>query len=391
MSRFESPVGVSLRRPAVPAAGRFRSPLASLAWVALALMAGSSPVLAGTSNLTVEVHSKLTPPPLLDVVSPSASTCTFPTLVKGCATAAYSIGIKNDTPGNVSNAWFHATTYVVDANGATTSYKAQFLTVPTPSCLISADSTTIACNIGNVRSGQAAPTFIVTVHSPPVTVLNHRIKLEWDIPSGQGASGSLAPVSSSTAQSSTPPSFTLIGDPPTPTKATTRSWVTGAKVLYTGNDDIATSANLATVTASLPKAPDGNVAMLKSEVTEETFCTTSDFPKCIHYTLDIPGAFGDGTVLNDLLDIILQRDVLTIKKGARAANIVIYHQAETNGPLLPIPDCDPLTGLLPLPAAGYDNGRCIYLREELPKNAGNALKGDFKVKIRGKSNGRFSW
>ena len=160
------------------------------ATMGLALLTGGSPALAGTSNLTVVVQSALTPPPLPDVVSPSASTCTYPTLVKGCVTAAYSVAISNATPGNVSNAWFNATTYVYDSTGALTSIKAEFLTAP--GCSISADRTTISCNIGNVpKRGGAFPTFVVTVHSPTVPASGHEIRLKWDVPNGQCANGSL--------------------------------------------------------------------------------------------------------------------------------------------------------------------------------------------------------
>ena len=369
------------------AAGPFRRPWAFIAWLGLALLAGGSPALAGTSNLTIDVHSALTPPPLPDVVSPSASTCTFPTLVKGCTTAAYAVAISNSTTSNVSNAWFHATTYVVDSAGALTSYKAEFLTAP--GCSISADSTTIACNIGNLPAGYSAPPFVVTVHSPSVTAPGYKIKLVWDIPSGQGASGSLSPVSSSTALSQT--SFTTIGNPPTATKATTRSWVTAAADLYTGDTDIATSANLATVKAHLPKAPTTNVATLTSEVTDQTFCTTSDFPKCIKYTLDIPGTFDDGTI-GGYLTMVLQRDTSTIKPGAKVDNVVIYHQGPTDLVPLLIQNCDPSTGLIPTYAApGTDPNLCIARREGYPNNAGKDLKGDFKITIRGRFNGVFSW
>lgn len=356
-----------------------------------ACLAANPPALAGTSNLSVDVHSALTPPPLADVVSPSASSCTFPTLLKGCTTGAYSVAISNTTSSNVSNAWFHATTYVVDGNGNPTSYHAQFTSAP--GCSTSADSTTIACNVGNLPAGSSFPAFVVTVHSPSVTASGYKIKLVWDIPTGQGASGSLSPVSSSTALTET--SFTMIGDPPTPRKATTRSWVTAAADLYTGDVDFATSANLGTVKAHLPKAPATNVATLTTEVTDLTFCTTSDFPQCIKYTLDIPGTF-DTLTPDGYLTFILQRDASTIKPGAKVQNVVIYHQsvidsAGTLGPALPIPDCDALTGLIPSPVPGLDPDRCIAERFAYPNSAGKDLKGDFRITIRGRSNGVFSW
>ena len=150
----------------------------------LALLAGSSPVLAGTSNLDVVVESALTPPPLPDVVSPSASTCTFPTLVKGCTIAAYSVAISNPTSSNVSNAWFKATTYVFDTTGAQTSIKAQFLTVPS-NCTKSPDSTTISCSIGQVAAGGGSfPKFVVTVHSPSVTAKGYEIRFGMGRPVG---------------------------------------------------------------------------------------------------------------------------------------------------------------------------------------------------------------
>jgi hypothetical protein len=344
--------------------------------------------MAGTSNLSVDVRSALTPPPLPDKVSPSATTCALAPVAgkAGCTTAAYSVGISNPTSSNVSNAYFHATTYVVDANDQPTAYKAEFLTAP--GCSISANLTTISCQIGQVSAGASVAPFIVTVHSPAVTTTDYKIKLVWDIPSGQGASGSLAPVSSSSAQSQS--SYTTISDPPTPKKATTRSWVTTAGELYTGNAEIATAANLGTVKVILPKAPDTNVATITTEVTEETFCTTADFPNCIRFTLDIPGEFEDGTIAG-YLTFVLQRDTTTIKKGARVENVVLYYQSSDLDPLLPIPDCDPLTGLLPAPALGYDDSHCIALREAYPNNAGKDLKGDFKITVRGKSNGRIGW
>jgi hypothetical protein len=359
------------------AAGRFPSRWACIAGVGLTLLAASAPVLAGTSNLTVDVHSALTPPPLPDVVSPSASTCTFPTLVKGCTTAAYAVKIGNGTTSNVSNAWFHATTYVVDGADALTPYKAEFLTAP--GCSISADSTTIACNIGNLPAGSSPSTFVVTVHSPSVTASGHKIKLVWDIPSGQGASGSLSPVSSSTALTQT--SFTTIGNPPTAKKSTTRSWVTVATELYTGDTDIATAANLATVKVKLPQAPE----------VSDTSCTTADFPKCATYTLDIPGEFDDGTI-GSYLTIVLQRDVSTIKPGAKVENVMLYHRETAGSTRLLIQNCDSLTGLIPAYApAGTDPNLCIALREVYPNNAGKDLKGDFKITIRGRRNGVMEW
>ena len=83
--------------------------------------------------------------------------------------------------------------------------------------------------------------------------------------------------------------FTLIGEPPTPTHAKTKSWVTAPADLYTGNSDIATSANLGTVKATLPKAPDGNIAALEMLVKNQ-ICF-SDYKNCIDFTLDIPGTF----------------------------------------------------------------------------------------------------
>jgi len=366
----------------------------------LALLAGSSPVLAGTSNLDVVVESALTPPPLPDVVSPSASTCTFPTLVKGCTIAAYSVAISNPTSSNVSNAWFKATTYVFDTTGAQTSIKAQFLTVPS-NCTKSPDSTTISCSIGQVAAGGGSfPKFVVTVHSPSVTAKGYEIRLAWDVPSGQGASGSLSPVSSSTAIPGE--AVTQVGDPPTPTKATTRSWVTAPNTeLYTGDTDIATASNLGTVKVKLPKAPNTNVATLTSEVTNLGVCTTADFPSCIQYTLDIPGPldnlgnvipFDDGTI-DGYLTIVLQRDTSTVKNGAKVANVIVYHQGPTDpAPGLLIPDCDSVTGLIPTPVPGWAPDQCIVRPvEQYPNNAEKDLKGDFKATIRARTNGRLSW
>ena len=206
--------------------------------------------------------------------------------------------------------------------------------------------------------------------------------------SGQGASGSLAPISSTIAQSQS--SYTKIGDPPTPKKATTRSWITAAGELYTGNAEIATAANLGTVKVVLPKAPDMNVATITTEVTEEGFCTTADFPSCIRFTLDIPGTFDTG-LIGDYLTFVLQRDATTIKKGARVENVMLYYQSSDTALPLPIPDCDPLTGLLPAPALGVDNDHCIALREAYPNNASKDVKGDFKITVRGRHNGRIGW
>jgi hypothetical protein len=159
--------------------------------------------------------------------------------------------------------------------------------------------------------------------------------------------------------------------------------VTTATELYTGNDDIATAANLATVKVILPKAPDTNVATLTSEVTPATFCTTSDFPKCVEYTLDISGTF-DTAPPDGYLKIVVQRDASTIKNGAKAENVLVKHDD------LEIRNCDP-GGLIPTPVSGYAPDHCVFLREELPKNAGKDLKGDFRVTIHGRTNGRISW
>lgn len=379
----------------------------------LSALTGSAPVFAGTSNLDVVVQSALTPPPLPQVVSPSASTCTFPTLVKGCATGAYSVDIKNPSSGNVSNAWFHASTYVLDGTGAQTSLKAQFLVAP--NCTKSADSTTIACNIGNVPSGGTIPQFIVTIHSPLVPANGHQIKLVWDIPSGQGASGSLSPVSSSTALSQT--SLTLIGDRPTPTKATTRSWVTAANELYTGDTDIASSTNLGTVKAFLPKPPTTKVATLATEV-KDTICS-SDYKKCIEFTLDIPGTFKDpgDTDGSSLLKLTLRRDAKTVQNGAKVANAYLTYTNTTAAACyapdgsttilctgIEVLDCSAVPspgGSMPagkpwaaIDIVGYfanvpeQYKRCITSKTEAKRGA---EAGDHVVEIVATENGRFSW
>jgi hypothetical protein len=249
-----------------------------------------------------------------------------------------------------------------------------------------------------------------------VNAAGHRIKLVWEIPSGQGAGGSLSPVSSSTAQTQT--SYTLIGNPPTPTKATTRSWVTAARELYTGDTDIASSTNLGTVKAFLPKPPTTKVATLTTEV-KDAICS-SDYKKCIDFTLEIPGVFKDpsDTDGSSLLKITLRRDAKTVQNSAKVENAYLTYTNTTaevcyaaNGSTsrscadIQVLDCVAIPspgGALPagkpwaaidIVGSPYANvpeqyKRCITSKTEAKKGA---EAGDHVLEIVATENGRFSW
>ena len=425
MTRIENGSGaraegfVSSRRAHVAAARRLGR-VASIFGVGFLLSVASLPVLAGTGSLEASVTS------LPDEVSPSVSVpaCTATsTTAQGCTKALYSVQISNaGNSNNVSNAWFRATTYVVDSAApfnVISTLKAPILTFPAvtgtlPFCTSSGDGTTIACQIGQIAAGGTFPPFNITVRSPAATVAGYRILVAWDIPSGQGASGSLSPVSSSPAVGVNQ-TFTTIGAPPSATSAKTKSYVEGAATLYTGNTDIATPTNLGTVKAVVPTAPVGNVATLQMDV-EDIPCFP-DYKKCIRFNLEIPGTFGGATAADDaFLKFTLRRDATTIQKGAKAANAYLTYSKDSGvcygadgQTVLPCTDIPVLTcaevpspgGSVPagkpwsaadivLPMVGVPElyKRCITSKTDVKKGA---EAGDQIVELIASENGKIGW
>jgi hypothetical protein len=413
--------GVVPSRRTHVAATRSIGRVASIFCAEFLLSVASLPVLAGTGSLDVTVTS------LPDEVSPSVSVpaCTATsTTAQGCTKALYSVQISNaGNTNNVSNTWFRATTYVVDSAvpfNVITTLKAPILTFPAvpgtlPVCSTSADGTTIACQIGQVAAGQTPPPFNFTVRSPATTVAGYQILVAWDVPTGQGASGSLSPVSSSPAVGVNQ-TFTLIGTPPSPTFAKTKSYVEGAASLYTGNTDIATSTNLGTVKAVVPTAPVGNVATLEMNV-DPNPCF-SDYKNCIKFNLEIPGTFGGATAPDAaFLKFTLRRDVTTLQKSAKAENAYLTYSKDSGvcygADGQPLPDCANIPVLtcaeVPSPGGSAPAGkpwsaadivgsgfagvpelykRCITSKTEVKKGA---EAGDHIVELIASENGRIGW
>jgi len=273
----------------------------------------------------------------------------------------------------------------------------------------------MACQIGQIASGGIVPTFSFTVRSPATTAAGYRILVAWDVPSGQGASGSLSPVSSSPAVGVNQ-TFTLIGTPPSPTSAKTKSYVEGPASLYTGNTDIATATNLGTVKAVLPTAPVGNVATLQMDV-EDNPCS-SDYKKCIRFNLEIPGTFGGATSADTaFLKFTLRRDATTIQKNAKAANAYLTYSKDSEicygADGQPLPGCTNIPVLtcaeVPSPGGSIPAGkpwspadivgtgfagvpelykRCITSKTDVKKGE---EAGDQIVELIASENGRIGW
>ena len=387
MSLFETGCGATARQRVMEALRRSARGLASIVAVSIVLLAAAvDPAHAGTKN---GLNISITPVP--DSVSPSPSTCTTANPPKGCVLDAEQIVVTNISTSNISNAWFKATTYVLDASGAATSFKAPFVNPPS-NCTVSTSGTTILCNLGQLPSGGTPVSLLLLVQSPTTTTSGNKISLQWDVPSGQGGVPSLSPVSSQSAQ--TDAVITLIGDPPTAQHAKTKSYVaSNDTVLFTGNTDIATLTNLGTVKSLIPTPPVGSVAALNMDV-NGSFCTTSDFPQCIKFLLNIPGTFG--TSSGGYLTIILQRDGTTIQNGAKVQNVTILYQEGTfdsSGNFTPTPNVGPtaivdcnLDGSIP-----DGQKRCIAERFAYPNNSSKDLKGDFRITIHALENGSMSW
>ena len=337
MSLFETGCGATARQRVMEALRRSAHGLGSIVAVSIMLLAAAvDPAHAGTKN---GLNVSITPVP--DSVSPSPSTCTS-TSSNGCVLDAEQVVVSNISTSNISNAWFKATTYVLDASGNVVPNLTAPFTGPVPSnCTVSVSKTTILCNLGQLPSGGTPVSLLLLVQSPTTTTSGNKISLQWDVPSGQGGVPSLSPVSSQSAQ--TDAVITLIGDPPTAQHAKTKSYVaSNDTVLFTGNTDIATLTNLGTVKSLIPTPPVGSVAALNMDV-NGSFCTTSDFPQCIKFLLNIPGTFGTSSA--GYLTIILQRDGTTIQNGAKVQNVTILYQEGTfdsSGNFTPTPNVGPI-------------------------------------------------
>jgi hypothetical protein len=283
---------------------------------------------------------------------------------------AYDVTVKNDV-GNVTNQVVFAGTFAGDTAGLKI-----FGTAPSP-CTYTDATLTLTCNIGQLRANTdpvgSVAHFVLVFQTPTAGT---QLDFNWSTTYSSGNSPNSTP---STVNDSNGTTYTKLITATSSEIATSfNTYVpVGTFTFFTGSTGVATGLNPWTTAVQIPATVATTANVLQT--IDPTTCS-SDLLTCNVSTLTIPGSFAS-------LMITLNRDVTTIKSGAKIANAIIQYTGDS----LAHPGIYPLT-LQACTAAGPSSGvPCIESRTEFTKkNTSDPAKiGDWQFIIRALDNGSY--
>lgn len=343
--------------------------LAGVGILVAASLLSTGPVRAGSGLLTT-------------VVTPLSTNVTYSDGSTGLATyMGYTVAIAND-PSNtntINNVRFTATAAATDA-----AEKPTFLSADGATCSVTnADGTSISCTVGQLRAGQAYPTFAVFFRAPAKVTNGTADGAGQDAVSfagttyyaeGTGGVPQSPPNNSAAAWTSTP-SVALGTTNPTLVRSVVPKSNANLQI-FTGQNAVTTSAVPFATSVNVPPVAAFTTADIALSPIADPNC--SNFNTCYLSQITIPGTF------LPYLAITLRMDNLNIKKGTQIGSVVIYYEG------VPVGDCasptTPLTGT----ATGTPciAKRIDYKSKNVPGWTAD-LDGDFEWQILNLKNGGF--
>lgn len=335
-------------------------------------LTGSGAVWAGAGVLTTEVT------PLSPSVTYSSLASVSPARPALDTYVGYLVRIGNAGGNTINNVRFAGATTVTDAQE-----RALFASIEGGAgCQIGADQTSISCDFGQLRSGEAVPAFVVFFKAPVKDTAS-------PIPDGQtGACSSTDCVTfsgttyyaegtggldNSTPQNSTvnwSSSVTLGTFNPALVKSAVQKsggrLFTGSGGLSVGNDRFAT-------TVVVP----AGAASTSAEIAESPEAVCSVLAECFSAVITIPGSF------SPYLTIIVRVDASAIPKGTKIESVTVQYEGGD-------------VGLCASPTTPRSDGLpCIAARRAYPGNSKQGtlfpveLENDFEWTLINTRNGSY--
>ena len=317
---------------------------------------------------------------LTTVVTPLSANVTYGDNANALVTyIGYTVTIASD-PANtntINNIQFTATASATDAAEKPTYFSADGAT-----CTVtSADQTSISCAIGQLRAGEAYPTFAV-FFTAPAKITNgvadgagqDAVAFSGITYYAEGTGGLQSPPQNSTASWVASNVVTLGTTNPTLVRSVVPK--NSNLLIFTGNGAVTTSANPFATSVNVPPAATYTTADIALSSIADPNCT--NFTSCYLSQITIPGTF------SPYLTIVLRMDAANIKKGTHIESVVIYYNS------VPVGDCASPTTPFSGAAAGTPciAKRIYYKNKGVPGWTAD-LDGDFEWQILNLKNGGY--
>ena len=284
---------------------------------------------------------------------------------------AYDVTVKNDT-GNVTNQVVFAGKFAGDTAGLT------IVGAAPPPCAYSNATLTLTCNIGQLRANTdpvgSVAHFVLVFQTPTAGT---QLDFNWTTTYSSGNSPNSTPSTIADSNGTTYAKLITATSPEIATSFNTYVPV-GTFTFFTGSTGVATGLNPWTTQVKIPATVATTANVLQT--IDPTTCS-SDLLTCNVSTLTIPGSFAS-------LIITLNRDVTTIKSGAKIANAIIQYTGDS----VAHPGIYPLTLQSCLVTGGPTSGvPCIdSFIEFTKKNTSDPNQiGDWQFIIRALDNGSY--
>jgi hypothetical protein len=281
---------------------------------------------AGAGVLTTTVT------PLSPAVTYSALASASPVRPALDTYIGYTVSIVNTGGNTINNVSFTGSTQVTDGEE-----KAFFSSIEGATCA-TPTTTSIDCTIGQLKAGQAVPTFAVFFKAPvkdtvsplPDGLAGSCATTDCVIFSGttsyaETTGGPKSPVDNSIAEW-TAAEVTLGTFNPTLVKSAVRK---SGGSLFTGSGGVSSSADPFTTSVVVPAGTTFTTAEILE--TPDGINCTNNFSACYRSDITIPGAFGP------YLTIVLRQDASTILNGTKIDSVLIQYTGSAG--TVPVGDC----------------------------------------------------
>ncbi|WP_298830400.1 hypothetical protein [uncultured Piscinibacter sp.] len=276
----------------------------------------------------------------------------------------YTVSVANVEGNTINNISFTGKTVVTDPDEQAVFSSAEGIT-----CTTAAGGTEISCAIGQLKAGEAFPTFAVFFKAPVKDAASplpdgtpDQVTFSGITYYAETTGGPTSPPDNSVAEWTTG-AVTLGTFNPTLVKSAVQK---GGGNLYTGSGGVTSPADPFATTVDVPAGTTFTTAEIL-ESPDAVNCT-NNFSACFRSDITIPGTF------SPYLSIVLRQDASTILKGTKIDSVLIQYTG-TDGTVI-VGDCasptTPRTDGLPCIAK-----RTYYRNKTVPGWTAD-LDGDFE-------------
>lgn len=293
----------------------------------VSLIVRARAVLLGCACSAMPIAASAGAGVLTTTVTPLSPATTYSTLASALPARpaldtyiGYTVSIVNAGGNTINNVSFAGATQVTDADE-----KALFSSIEGAVCA-TPTATSIHCAIGQLKAGQAVPTFAVFFKAPvkdsasplPDGVAGNCAATDCVGFSGvtsyaETAGGATSPVDNSLAEWVAGP-VTLGTFTPTLVRSAVQK---AGGNLFTGSGGVSSAADPFTTSVVVPASPGFTTAEIVE--TPDGINCTNNFSACFRSDITIPGAF------SPYLTIVLRQDASTILKGTKIESVLIEY------------------------------------------------------------------